>query len=272
MATSGRTPTFSRMDSSSRTIAVTGAASGIGQALAALLRERGEQVIDVDLKDATVVADLSDPAGREHAVREIRRLCGGVLDGLVTCAGTAVPSQLMVRVNYFGTTSLVEALQPELAASDAGRVAVVASLAATHDRNDALVDACLAGDEDTAVALAAELEHSRNPYGIYPSSKWAVARWARRTSVAPGWADTGTTLNAVGPGVVRTPMSAPIFEDPAMRQAMDSVMPSPLGYAEPEAIASVLAFLVSREASNITGQTIFVDSGADATVRPEAAL
>ncbi|MGN0063458.1 MAG: SDR family oxidoreductase [Nocardioides sp.] len=256
-----------------RTVAVTGAASGIGKATAELLRARGDRVIDVDLRDATVTADLSTQEGRDHAVAEILRLSDGVLDGLVTCAGTSQPSTLMVRINYFGTTRLVEALQPALAASPAGRVAIVASLASTQGRDDALVEACLADDEDAAVARAGELEASHpHPYVIYPSSKWAVARWARRTAVAPGWADQGITVNAVGPGVVRTPMTDGLFADPAMKEVMDAAMPSPLGYAQPEAIGAVLGFLVSAEASNVTGQLLFVDSGADATVRPDISI
>lgn len=258
------------METTARTIAVTGSASGIGKATVAALKARGDRVIDVDLRDATVVADLSQQAGRDHAVEEIRRLCGGVLDGIVTCAGTANPSTLMVKVNYFGSTRLVAALQPELAASGAGRVALVASLASTHGRDDALVEACLADDEDAAVARAEEIVATHpHPYVIYPSSKWAVARWGRRTAVQPGFADAGTTVNAVGPGVVRTPMTDDLFANEEMKSVMDAAMPSPLGYAEPEAIAAVLAFLVSREASNVTGQLLFVDSGADASVRPD---
>ena len=258
------------METTARTIAVTGTASGIGKALAALLTARGDRVIDVDVRDATVVADLSQQEGRDHAVAEIRRLCGGVLHGIVTCAGTATPSTLMVKVNYFGSTRLVSALQPELAASGSGRVALVASLAATHGRDDALVEACLADDEEAAVARSEEIVAAHpHPYVIYPSSKWAVARWGRRTAVQPGFADAGTTVNAVGPGVVRTPMTDDLFANPEMKAVMDQAMPAPLGYAQPEAIAAVLAFLVSPEASNVTGQLLFVDNGADATVRPD---
>lgn len=258
------------MQTTSRTIAVTGAASGIGRATAEILRARGDRVIDVDLRGATIEADLSTPEGRDHAVAEIRRLSGGVLHGLVTCAGTAVPSTLMVKVNYFGSTRLVAALQPELAASGSGRVALVASLASTHGRDDALVAACLADDEEAAVARADELVATHpHPYVIYPSSKWAVARWGRRTAVTPEFAGAGITVNAVGPGVVRTPMTDDLFASPEMKEVMDAAMPSPLGYAQPEAIGAVLAFLVQAEASNVTGQLLFVDSGADATVRPD---
>jgi NAD(P)-dependent dehydrogenase (short-subunit alcohol dehydrogenase family) len=67
-------------------------------------------------------------------------------------------------------------------------------------------------------------------------------------------------------------MTADLFGNPEMKAVMDAAMPSPLGYAEPEAIASVLAFLVSEEAAHVTGQLLFVDSGADATTRPDIAI
>jgi NAD(P)-dependent dehydrogenase (short-subunit alcohol dehydrogenase family) len=51
-----------------RTYVVTGAASGIGQATAALLRNRGHRVIGVDVRSVDVVADLSTPEGRQEAI------------------------------------------------------------------------------------------------------------------------------------------------------------------------------------------------------------
>ena len=71
------------------TIAITGAASGIGAATAARLTEHGHRVIGVDLHDADVEADLGRSDGRQEAIARIADLCDGALDGLVTCAGLA---------------------------------------------------------------------------------------------------------------------------------------------------------------------------------------
>ena len=72
----------------SRLVVVTGAASGIGAAVAAMLRARGDRVLGVDLKDAEVCADLSTAEGRASAVEAVlEQQSGGVVDGLVTCAG-----------------------------------------------------------------------------------------------------------------------------------------------------------------------------------------
>jgi NAD(P)-dependent dehydrogenase (short-subunit alcohol dehydrogenase family) len=252
-----------------RTIAVTGAASGIGAALSALLTDRGDRVIDVDLSAATVAADLSTAAGRAEAVRGISEQADGRLDGLVTCAGTSVPGPAMVRVNYFGTTELATGLRSLLAASPAGRVVAIGSISGTQPASEPLVEACLSGDEEAALARAEEIVAEGRPQQIYPSTKSALAQWARRTCVAPGWADAGIPLNVVAPGVVLTPMTDGLVDDPQMKQVMDAAVPMPLnGYAQPEAPAQLAAWLVSEENTHVTGQVVYVDGGAEATLRP----
>lgn len=253
---------------SERTLAVTGSASGIGAALTNLLQKQGDRVIGVDLRDADVIADLSTHDGRLSAAAAVTSAAGGVLDGVVTCAGTSVPGELMVKVNYFGTTDFVTALQPALAASAAPRVAVVGSISATQQADTDVVAACLAGDETLALKSAAVAIAEHRAHQLYPSSKSALAQWARRTAIEPGWADAGIPLNVVAPGVVLTPMTEELIDDPAMKEIMDAAVPMPLnGYLQAEDVAQVLAFLVSPENSHITGQVVFVDGGAEVTLR-----
>jgi NAD(P)-dependent dehydrogenase (short-subunit alcohol dehydrogenase family) len=252
-----------------RLVVVTGAASGIGAAVAALLRSRGDQVVGVDLKDAEVCADLATPDGRSAAVTAVLEQSRGVVDGLVTCAGLSVPSPVLPRVNYFGTTELAAGLRDALAASSAPRVVLIGSISGTQPVDQALVDALLADDEDLAVSLAEAAIADGRPQQLYPSSKSAVAQWARRTAVAQGWADAGIPVNVVAPGVVLTPMSAALVADPAMKKVMDDAVPMPLhGYAAPEDLARVVGFLVSPELTHVTGQVLYVDGGAEATLRP----
>ncbi|WP_109509172.1 SDR family oxidoreductase [Nocardioides speluncae] len=253
---------------SERTIAVTGSASGIGAALTNLLEERGIRVIGVDLRDADVVADLASAEGRLAAAEAVTSAVDGVLDGVVTCAGTSVPGELMVKVNYFGTTQFVSALRPALAKSSAPRVAVVGSISGTQQADDDVVAACLADDESAAQAAAAAAVADGRAQQIYPSSKLALARWARRTSVEEGWASARIPLNVVAPGVVLTPMTEQLLADPVMKGVMDAAVPMPLnGYLAAVDVAQVLAFLVSPENSHITGQVVYVDGGAEATLR-----
>ena len=131
--------------------------------------------------------------------------------------------------------------------------------------DDDIVDACLAGDEERAVAAAAGKDVL-----VYPSTKRALARWVRRTAPTDEWAGAGITLNAVAPGVVLTPMTDSLLGDPVWRTIVDDAVPMPLGgYAEPEEIAAVLDWLTSADNTKVTGQVLFVDGGADVVLRPD---
>jgi NAD(P)-dependent dehydrogenase (short-subunit alcohol dehydrogenase family) len=253
----------------SRLIVVTGSASGIGAAVVSMLEARGDRVIGVDLKDADVCADLSTRTGRADAFAAVLCESGGVIDGLVTCAGLSVPSLALPQVNYFGSTVLATGLRTALAASSAPRVVLIGSISATQPVDQALVAALLANNETRALSLTEAAISGGRPQQLYPSSKAALAQWARRTSVTPGWADAGIALNVIAPGVVLTPMSAALVSDPAMKQVMDAAVPMPLhGYASPDDLARVVGYFVSPELTHVTGQVLYVDGGAEATLRP----
>lgn len=251
-----------------RTIAVSGSASGIGEALAGLLRDRGDRAIGIDLHDADVCADLGTPEGRSRAVAEVLELAGGTLDGVVACAGVSHFTVLPVKVNFFGAVALLDGLRPALAAARAPRAAVVGSISGTHPVDDAIVRACLDGEETAALEAAAKVVEAGAGNKTYPSSKSALAQWLRRACVTPEWAGAGIPLNAIAPGVVKTPMSAPLFEDEAMFKVMNEAVPMPLhGYADASVIAEALAWLVSPANTHMTGQIIYVDGGAEPTLR-----
>lgn len=248
-----------------RTVAVTGAASGIGAATAGLLRDRGDRVIGVDLKDVEVCSDLSTAEGRAAAVARVAELADGRLDGLITCAGLSQAGSGQVSVNYFGTTDLVTGLQPVLAAAPAPRVALVGSIAGTHPNDSAIVEACLAGDEAAGVAAADAAAAAGRAHEIYSSTKAALAQWLRRIAVTPAFAGAGIPVNAIAPGVVLTPMTAALVSDPQWKEIMDGAVPMPLnGYAEPEVIANALLWLIAPENSHMAGQVVYVDGGAQA--------
>ncbi|MEU7641815.1 SDR family oxidoreductase [Streptomyces sp. NPDC039016] len=251
-----------------RTYLVTGAASGIGRATAARLRDRGHTVIGADLTGTDISADLAIPAGRTELVDRARELTDGRLDAVIACAGLAHPDPITLQVNYFGMVATLEGLRPLLAAGTDPRAVLVSSAVAIHPSDPAIVDAALAGDEDAAVAAAQEAVDRGEGHTIYGSSKHAVARWLRRAAVTEDWAGAGIPLNAVAPGTVVTPMTAPLLDDAAMREVVDASLPMPLhGHARPEQIAPVLAWLTSPDNTHITGQILFADGGADATLR-----
>lgn len=248
----------------SRVIAVTGAASGIGAVTARLLRDSGDRVIGVDLRDVEVNADLSTAEGRASAVSQISELAGGRLDGLITCAGLSRAGSGQVSVNYFGTTDLVIGLQPVLAAAPAPRVALVGSISGTHPNDTAIVEACLAGDEAAGVAAAEAAVAAGRSHEIYSSTKAALVQWLRRIAVTPEFAGARIPVNAIAPGVVLTPMTAELVSDPQWKEIMDAAVPMPLnGYAEPEVIGNALIWLIAPENSHMAGQVVYVDGGAE---------
>lgn len=257
-----------------RTYIVTGSASGIGATTAALLEARGDRVIGVDLRDATVTADLSTREGREAAVAGVLEASGGDIDAVIACAGLAAPAPVTAAVNFFGVTELLEGLRPALARSAAPRVAVTSSLAALMPSAPPLVDACLNNDEALALGIAAEIAAAGPQIGmsIYTSSKRALSRWVRRESITESWAGASIALNAVAPGTVITPMMRDMLATPESVAMVDAAAPMPLNYhQQPESVANLLIWLTSVENTHVTGQTISVDGGADASLRGDDA-
>ena len=243
-----------------RTYVVTGSASGIGRATCERLERDGHRVIDVDLHDASITVDLATPAGRAALVEEVTAASGSRIDAIVANAGVMAAPELCVRVNFFGAIATLEGLRPLLAASDAPRAVATASSSVMNPTDPALIEACLSGDEDVAVAAAAGT-------GLlgYPSSKRALARWVRRHAPTDVWAGRGIGLNAVAPGVVETPMTAPLLADDTMRPIVEDAVPMPYGgHAQPAHIAEVIAFLASADVQRVCGQVLFIDGGADA--------
>jgi NAD(P)-dependent dehydrogenase (short-subunit alcohol dehydrogenase family) len=246
-----------------RTYVVTGAASGIGRATCELLSTSGHRVLDVDLRDATVRADLATAAGREAMVEAVTRASRGRVDAVVANAGVNAPPELCVRVNYFGAVATLEGLRSLLARSDSPRAVATASSSVINAYDAALVADCLDGDEEAAATRAAGAG-----LAAYPSSKRALARWVRRQAPADAWAGAGIALNAVAPGIVETPMTEPLFADEGMRALMADAVPMPYGgHARPEHVAELIAFLAAPATARLTGQVVFVDGGADAVLR-----
>lgn len=254
----------------SRTYVVTGSASGIGAATANILRSRGDKVIGIDLKDADVNADLSTPEGRTAAAEKATELAGGVIDGVIACAGISAPISKTMAINFFGVTDLLTGLLPALRASDAPRAAVVSSMASLQQNSPELVEAALSGDEAATLAIGDALaaEGPQEGYLNYPSSKRALSRWVRREAISDDWAGSGIPLNAVAPGTVITPMTAQLLATPEGAAMVDKHVPMPLNsHQPPESIAHLLIWLTSPENTHMAGQTIYSDGGADASLR-----
>ena len=254
----------------SRSYVVTGAASGIGATTVELLKARGARVIGVDIHNSDVNADLSTSAGRQQAVSEVLQLSGGKIDAIIACAGLAHPIAKTVSVNYFGVVEFLTGLLPTLAKGTAPRVSVTSSMASLMPNSPALVAAMLAGDEALAVSLAQDLvdQGDESASLIYGSTKRAISRWIRRECIKAEWAGAGIPLNAVGPGIVETPMVADMIATAQARAAIDTMVPMPLNhYMKPMQVSYLLTWLTSEENTHTTGQTIYIDGGSDASIR-----
>jgi NAD(P)-dependent dehydrogenase (short-subunit alcohol dehydrogenase family) len=265
-----------------RTYVVTGAASGVGAATARYLKERGGRVIACDLHRADVIADLTTADGRAALIDGVTRLCGGRIDAIVANAGGGAP-ETSLSLNFFGAVATLEGLRPLLGESAAPRAVAVSSLAALRPPHSPIVEACLNMDEPGAIAAALSLvaagararpaadplpDEAQTPLELYGAAKYALQRWCRRAAAEPQWAGAGITLNVISLGVFDTPAAAYILSDPASRAAMGSMVPMRGAFpGRPEEAAAVLAWSVSPENSQMTGQVLYVDGGFECRVR-----
>ncbi|MGI9124207.1 MAG: SDR family oxidoreductase [Mycobacterium sp.] len=255
------------------TYAVTGSASGMGNAVVAKLRSDGHRVIEIDVHGAEVTADLSTPAGRRGAAADVLTACSGVLDGAVLAAGlgpTKGAERLITEVNYFGVVDLLSAWRPALAAADRAKVVVFSSNSTTTvpavPRR--AVRALLAGDPEKALR-SYKLFGPLSPPMAYAASKIAVSRWVRRNAVTPEWAGAGIRLNALAPGAIMTPMLERQLATPAEAKNVRR-FPVPIGgFGDPGQLADWVVFMLSDSADFLCGSIVFVDGGSDAYFRAD---
>ena len=226
---------------------VTGGGSGIGAATAALLHERGARVVTVDLEGGDITADVRDPAAIDSAVGRAVEQLGGPADVLVAAAGVYRIQPLteldaegwddVLHVNLRGVFLTGRAVARRLI--EAGAPGAIVNLAST---------AALEGGGD-------------EPSAHYNTSKAGVVALTRQMAIE--FAPHGVRVNCVCPGVIETPMLR-VMDDPEAGGAWvrEAVPLARLGSAAE--VASVIAFLLSDEASYVTGAALPIDGGLTA--------
>ncbi len=249
--------------------AVTGSASGIGAAIAAKLVSQGHRVIGIDLRDADIVANLANDAGRQAAIAGVLAAAPNGLDGFVASAGLGPhvePIALIPQVNFFGAVALTTALKPSLARRRGSVVLVCSTSAVLGEFDAAYLKAMADGDEAAAIRIVTALNAGATAYG---GSKYALGCWMRSCNLE--YARDGIRMNAIAPGFTETPMARAIVKDATHGAATQGYADcTPLGrYGTSEDQAEATAFLLSPQASFISGTVLFVDGGSDAMLRPD---
>jgi NAD(P)-dependent dehydrogenase (short-subunit alcohol dehydrogenase family) len=247
----------------SRGLFVTGGTSGIGLAIALRLARTHDPVVLLarsasDARPSVIegfrARGLPDPllldgdvADRARMAAIAARLAGDAIDigTVVASAGTAVRAlalevdddsvRSMLETNLYGVFLTFQTLAPIVLARPGGRFIAVSSVSAIHGQS-----------------LRA----------IYAATKAGVSGLVR--ALAAEWGPAGATVNAIGPGILRTNLTAPYMDaHPAKEQAvLDHSLVGRHGTVDDVAFAA--EYLASPECGYVTGQTLIVDGGMSA--------
>ena len=237
-----------------RTALVTGANSGIGLAMARALGLAGASVVLVarreeelsraaaELRNESIGADIAPADLTEtDAAQKIAARCNAPIDILVNAAGvnlrqpfaevTAEAFDLHTVLHLRAPFLLTQAFAPGMAQRRWGRIVNIASLQSYR-----------------AFPNSA-------PYG---AAKGGIVQLTR--AIAEEWSRHGVTCNAIAPGFFPTPLTAPVFNDPA-RAARNAAQTAIGRNGELDDLTGATVFLASDASAYVTGQTLAVDGG-----------
>ena len=248
----------SLFDLAGKTVLVTGATGGLGQAMVGAMADHGAVVLLSDRDAASTGAaanalradghtahalpcDLADTLAVEALAQAVQTQFGGV-DVLVCNAGVQGPAgpladtteadwQQVMTINLRSAMTLTTQLIPNMIARGGGTVILMASIAG------------LRGNKSI---------------GLYALSKAALSQLARNLAVE--WGPHNVRVNAIAPGLIRTPLAADLLANEAFMARRMSLTPLRRP-GEPHEVAGVAVMLASAAGAFITGQTLVIDGG-----------
>jgi NAD(P)-dependent dehydrogenase (short-subunit alcohol dehydrogenase family) len=245
-----------------KTVVVSGAASGMGQATAQILVDLGANVTALDVKPVTVPVarsielDLRDPTSIEGVASQV----DGPVHALLSCAGLPGPpfSELdTVLVNFVGARHLAELFVPKMA--DGSAIGAISSSAAIgwQQQLSTITELLETSGFDEALAWLRANEEKWSWSG-YAFSKYVIDAWV-------GWwcpelMRRGVRINCINPGPTDTPMM-PAFHALATKEVVDSAI-GPIGrYSRPDEQGWPLVLMCSPRMSYVTGEVLWTDGG-----------
>ena len=262
---------------------VTGAGSGIGAACARRLAGTVDVLFLADIDEAPlavlageittgepIALDGTDAAALQRLAE--RASATGTLRRVVHAAGispTMGDWRRILEVDLVGSALLVEALRPLATTGTAfvcfASMAAHLSMQSPQSLNleaDSAVDQPLADDFfDTYCAAVGD--QARDPGVAYAWAKRGVQRLVSRESTVLG--PRGARICSISPGMIDTPMGRQEYEQQPMMKVLDDITPL-RRMGRPDELAAVAAFLVSDDASFMTGVDVLVDGGVCAAV------
>ena len=240
-----------------RVVAVTGAASGLGEVIARDAAELGARVVLIDRDSERVAAvakeleeggatalaltaDITDEAAVADAAARVEQELGAC-DGLVNCAGVISWDKLedldagtwaqVMDVNVTGSFLCIKHFGQSMLAQGSGSIVNIGSVAGSNPQGFS---------------------------GAYSASKAAAIMLAKQVGIEWGW--HGVRGNAVSPGMMQSPMAESFLSAEATFESRRAMVAEGR-IAGPEEVSAVVAFLLSPASSYVSSQDIVVDGG-----------
>jgi NAD(P)-dependent dehydrogenase (short-subunit alcohol dehydrogenase family) len=236
---------------------VVGGATGMGAAVAEVVKDGGAEVVVMDRAEITlggvkaVQLDLSDKASIDAAVGE----CGGPVDALFSCAGVADGTPGIERINFIGHRHMIDRLLEQDLLPRGSAIGLISSAAGLgwESNLDLLLEFLDITDFDAATEWV--VQHER---ATYMWSKQAINAYVAREGM--GLLKRGIRINAILPGPTNTPLARANADTwlgfgADYREVVGIEASTPLEQAYP------LVFLCSDAAVGVSGITMITDAG-----------